>query len=57
MPCQRQSSSPDIKTLELHYTGKHPKVAFNKDAFVARAEAARAAAVAAAPKATHHARK
>ena len=43
-----KSSSPDIKTFELHYTSKHPKAPFDKAAIEAKAkeksEAAKAAA-------------
>lgn len=49
----KQSSSPDIKSLELHYAGKHPKVSFDKEAFIARAEAQRAAS-ATNTTGTHH---
>lgn len=39
----RQSSSPDIKSFELHYENKHPKASFDREAVVKKAEAARAA--------------
>lgn len=41
--CNEQTSSPDIKSFEAHYSNKHPKAAFDKEAFVKHAEAARAA--------------
>ncbi|TMW62267.1 hypothetical protein Poli38472_009760 [Pythium oligandrum] len=37
------SASPDIKSFEAHYVNKHPRAEFNKDEFVAKAEAARQA--------------
>ncbi|KAI9916415.1 hypothetical protein PsorP6_017873 [Peronosclerospora sorghi] len=36
-----QSASPDIKSHELHYSSKHPKATFDREAIIKKAEALR----------------
>jgi hypothetical protein len=39
----QQSASPDIKSYEQHYTSKHPKAVFDRDAVQSKAEELHAA--------------
>ncbi|KAF1329548.1 hypothetical protein FI667_g5813, partial [Globisporangium splendens] len=52
-----QSASPDIKSYEAHYSNKHPKATFDKDAMIAKAEALREAAQDKSVVGSHHKKK
>ena len=52
-----QSASPDIKSYELHYTSKHPKTTFDREAMVRKAEALRDSQQDHSANGSHHKKK
>ncbi|RLN95241.1 hypothetical protein BBJ28_00015524 [Nothophytophthora sp. Chile5] len=51
------SASPDIKSYEQHYTNKHPKASFDREAMIATAEALREASQDHSVNGSHHKKK
>ncbi|ETI31033.1 hypothetical protein F441_21836 [Phytophthora nicotianae CJ01A1] len=51
------SASPDIKSYEQHYTSKHPKAVFDRDAMIQKAEALREAQQDHSGNGSHHKKK
>ncbi|EEY54194.1 uncharacterized protein PITG_07791 [Phytophthora infestans T30-4] len=51
------SASPDIKSYEQHYTSKHPKATFNRDAMIQKAEALRESQQDHTANGSHHKKK